>query len=278
MEQKIGIIYELRANIADEWHPFYVGQTGDPLRRIKEHRRDAKNATAESTLVYRNIKEHLNANDIEWDMFKVAEFTASDEGSWEDEHIVRLLLAGAKLWNSKKGSPNWLAERQSWADDMQKRGITNYKKYREVLTLEEHNRKIQEQNARRIAEEQRLQHLEEARRQENFEREQQRLKIKQDMAAAAERARIDREQREAAAKRKEAEREARWLALAPERAARLRVETARLEREETERQKRMAETEAKIQEREKLEKIIEEENLIKLMRAREKMIRNLMKK
>ena len=152
-EKKSGIIYELRANLDTEWHPFYVGKTEDPARRMGEHRRDAKNATDESTLVYRNIKNYLNANSIEWDMFEVAAYTEADRDSWEDEHIVRLLLSGAKLWNSKKGSANWLAERQSWADDMRVRGINSYKKYKEVLTLEEHNRKITEQNELRIQEE-----------------------------------------------------------------------------------------------------------------------------
>lgn len=328
MEQKTGIIYELRCNIEGEWHPFYVGQTGDPKRRIGEHRRDAKNADAESTLVYRNIKEHLNANDIEWDMFEVAKFTEADEGSWEDEHIVRLLLSGAKLWNSKKGSANWLAERQTWADDMRVRGITSFKKYKEVLTLEEHNRKIAEQNAKRIAEEQRLQRLEEARKQEELAREEyikqlkikrlerearmtaeqlareeakriadeqrakeraeqeakqaiQREKTMKDMLAAAERARIDREQMEKIAKQREAEREAKWLAEAPMREARLRAETERLEREEAERlaakQKRMAEVDARIAQHEEQEKIREQQEMANLLRARQRLLKIVMK-
>jgi hypothetical protein len=247
-EKKTGIVYELRCMIDDEWHPFYVGQTNNPKRRIGEHRNDAKNAKETSTLVYRNIKEYLLANDIKWDMFEIEKFDETSPDDLEDEHIVRLLMTGAKLWNSKKGSPNWLEDRQKAADDMRARNIFSYRKYREVLSLEEHNRKIEEQNAKRVLEEALKQAEAEYRLRELTAREAQREKIKQNMLAAAERARIEHERLEAESKRKQAEREAKWLADAPIREARLRAETERLQREEEEYKIKQAKAQAVRQE------------------------------
>lgn len=282
MEQKTGIIYELRANIQGEWHAFYVGQTNNAKRRMTEHRNDAKNADDTSTLVYRNIKEYLNANDIEWDMFEVDEFDETSPGDLEDEHIVRLLMSGARLWNSKKGSPNWLADRQAAADDMTQRGITSYRKYREILTLEEHNRKITEQNISRIEEQQRQQRLQEMKTLEELAREAQREKIKQDMLAAAERARLDRERMEAEAKRKEAQRQEKWLAEAPAREARLRAETERLQREEAEKskikQQREAELDQRLAQHAEHTKVKQEAEIIALGLARQRLLKIVAKR
>jgi hypothetical protein len=227
-EKKSGIIYELRANIDDEWHPFYVGQTNNAKRRIGEHRNDAKNATDESTLVYRNIKTHLNANDIEWNMFEVDEFNENSPADLEDEHIVRLLLEGAKLWNSKKGSPNWLADRQAAADDMRVRGVTSYRKYREILSLEEHNRQIMEQNEQRIQEE-----LERSKITEIERRRQEQLDFAQQLAdkLRAEKEQTDRQ----AALREKARKQKEQLDRAA-REQRIKEETLRLRAEELERQ------------------------------------------
>lgn len=288
MEQKTGIIYELRCKIDNQWHPFYVGQTNNPKRRIGEHRTDAKNADDTSTLVYRNIKAYLLANDIEWDMFEVEQYDENSPDDLEDEHIVRLLMTGAKLWNSKKGSPNWLAERQQAADDMQVRGITSYRKYKQILTLEEHNRKIAEQNEKRILEEQRQQALEEYRQRELTARELQREKIKQEMLAAAERARIDQLQMAAAKKKKEQEAQARWLAEAPAREAKIRAETERLQRleaereaereaQEAERLQRRLQTEQRLQEHELFLERKAEQQIADLQRARQRIAKILEK-
>lgn len=136
-------IYELRAKDTDVWLPFYVGQTGSLSSRISKHRSDAKMG---STLnVHNFIRQLVDAN-IEWDMFPVHEYTDKHDGNFENDHILSLLRQGYKLMNMKKGSPNWMKERQAIADDMNRRGLpknTTEKQYRAILSQEELDRKHQ---------------------------------------------------------------------------------------------------------------------------------------
>lgn len=139
-----GIIYELRCYINDEWHPFYVGETINPSQRLVQHRGAAQGATGDSTLVYTFIKGVLDRNHIEWDMFEVERYGIQGPTDREDEHIMRLLLDGVKLKNMKKGNTEWMQGRVREAADMQQRGIASYRKYREVLSLEDKERAAQE--------------------------------------------------------------------------------------------------------------------------------------
>ena len=147
-----GIIYELRCKIGDEWHPFYVGETVNPAQRLAQHRNSAAGATGDSTLVYTFIKGVLDRNDIEWDMFEVERYGQQGPTDREDEHIMRLLLDGVKLKNMKKGNTEWMAGRLLEAEDMRQRGITSYRKYREVLDLEQKEAAAAEKHAKWLAE------------------------------------------------------------------------------------------------------------------------------
>lgn len=143
-----GIIYELRCCIADEWHPFYVGRTENAQRRLNEHR---YHSLTGDTLVYQFIREVLTANSITWDLHPVAEYT-DDYVDQEDEHIMRLLVEGVRLKNMKKGDAGWMARREAEADDMRKRCISSYRKYRAVVTLEEQEKRAAERHAQWVTE------------------------------------------------------------------------------------------------------------------------------
>lgn len=138
-----GVIYELRWHYNNEWFPFYVGETIDPAQRLSTHKSAGKNATDASTLVYRFIKNDLDANGIEWDMFTVADYGHEGPEELEDEHIMALLHDGVKLKNEKKGNANWLSNRMQQAEDMRSRGIRSYRQYKLVLSQEAHERQVQ---------------------------------------------------------------------------------------------------------------------------------------
>lgn len=129
-------IYELRMRNGDDWIPFYVGQSNNIQRRLKEHTQAAKRG--EQLLVYQCIRQIMESG-IEWDLFSVQEYTEEDLGSYENDRIIDLLRDGFVLMNMKKGSANWLATRQDIADGMNARGLpkgTTEKQYREILTAE----------------------------------------------------------------------------------------------------------------------------------------------
>lgn len=153
MNYKPGIIYSLRFFAEGEWYPFYVGRTEDANRRFKEHKSAGKNANDESTHVYQFINKELMPLGIEFEMHELEKYGSEGPTDLEDEHIVRLLVEGHQLKNMKKGDANWLAERQRAANDMKQRGMTSFRKYKERLSYEEQQRKIEEANAKRIAEE-----------------------------------------------------------------------------------------------------------------------------
>ena len=134
-----GIIYELRCCIDNEWHAFYVGRTNDQRRRLNEHR---NSALAGTTLVYQFIREQLVPLSVEWDLFPV-EVYSGDHTDQEDEHIMRLLYDGVRLKNMKKGDAGWMAQRIAESEDMVARGITSYRKYREIISLEQATRRAE---------------------------------------------------------------------------------------------------------------------------------------
>ena len=135
------IIYELRCYLNEDWHPFYVGHTTDPQRRLQDHRYKASRATDESTQVYRFINTVLIPNQIIWDLVVVDVLS-------EDQHIMDLLRDGVKLQNMKKGDPSWMERRQAEAQDMTRRGITNYAQYKEIISLEEQQQRTEARQRR----------------------------------------------------------------------------------------------------------------------------------
>lgn len=136
-----GIIYELQVCVDDTWYAFYVGETTDPDRRLAEHEWAAKNATEASTLVYRTISQQFEPAGCAWRMQPVHHYGAEGPEDAEDEHIMMLLRQGVTLTNEKKGNAAWMTQRVAEAADMVARGITSYKKYREVITQEQANAK-----------------------------------------------------------------------------------------------------------------------------------------
>lgn len=231
-----GYIYELRLFLEDAWHPFYVGETINKTTRFGQHQTLANHADAGSTLVYRFIHDYVIENKIEWGLFEIDQYGAEGPEALEDEHIMRLLVEGVALKNTKKGNANWMTERMAVADDMRSRKITSYKRYKEVLSYEEQQRRVDEANAIRVAEEQ-------ARQQALTKQEQIRQQHIEQMKVLAEQAKIKLEQdNQARAAREEAKRRA-WEADAPARELRLKIETERLEAAELQRQKQQQQAE-----------------------------------
>jgi hypothetical protein len=263
-----GIIYELRCKIEDAWHPFYVGETISISQRIGQHRVSAKYADEESTLVYRFIHDYLDANNIEWDLFEVGQYDEQGPEALEDEHIMKLLVEGVSLKNSKKGNANWMTERMAVADDMRKREITSYSLYKQVLTYEEQQRRVDEANAIRVAEEleqQRVLTKQEQIRQQHIEQ----------MKELAELARIKLEKDNAARLAKEELKRVAWLADAPARELRLKIEAERLQAEDLVREQRLAKVDANIAQHEERQKIVREQQHELLLSAQARMAKIL---
>lgn len=133
-----GIIYDIGVidPQTDTRIPFYVGETCDPDGRLLAHKRAGKNADDSSTLVYQYIKL-LDENNLKWTMETLAKFEQEGPTDLEDEWIMRHLYDGCKLKNMKKGNANWMAEREACATDMRVRGINSFRKYKEVLSVEQ---------------------------------------------------------------------------------------------------------------------------------------------
>jgi hypothetical protein len=143
-------IYELRMFDGGQWIPFYVGQTSDPKKRIVSHRSSSKTGVENK---YQLIRQ-LDSENIKWDLFVVKEYDEDEVGSYENDRILELLRNGILLTNMKKGSPNWIEQRQAIADDMNRRGLpsgTTEKQYRAIVTQEaldaKHAAWIREQEA-----------------------------------------------------------------------------------------------------------------------------------
>jgi len=227
-----GIIYDLGIMIDDTRIPFYVGETSNAEQRLKDHQRAGKNANESSTLVYRTIKNFDQAG-IEWTMKELDQYDIEGPTDLEDEWIMKHLYDGHPLSNMKKGNANWMAERQAAASDMRKREISSYKKYKEVLTQEDADRKhakwMREKEQVIVLSHERTKREEERKRVIALVAEQQAEKIRQ--------REIDRV--------KEAERlartQAQWEADRPAREARIKAETLRLQAEELRKQEQAEE-------------------------------------
>jgi len=263
-----GIIYELRCKIEDAWHPFYVGETISITQRIGQHRVSAKYADEESTLVYRFIHDYLDANNIEWDLFEVGQYDEQGPEALEDEHIMILLVEGVSLKNSKKGNANWMTERMAVADDMRKRSITSYSLYKQVLTYEEQQRKVDEANAIRVAEEL-------AKQQTLTKQEQIRQQMIEQAREFAELARIKLAQDNAARMAREEVKRMEWEADAPARELRLKIEAERLIEEDRVREQRLAKVDANIAQHEEKQKIVREQQHESLLSAQARMAKIL---
>ena len=212
-------------------------------------------------------------------MFEIDQYGVEGPEALEDEHIMRLLVDNVALKNTKKGNANWMDERMAVADDMRERKITSYKRYKEVLTYEEQQRRVDEANAIRVAEEQ-------AKQQALTKQEQVRQQMIEQAKIFAEQARIKLEQEnQARLARAEAERQA-WEADAPARALRIKIETERLAEEDRQRQileekqqlakqKRLAEVDANITQHEERMKLVKAEEKKMLERAQARMAKIL---
>ncbi len=131
-----GIIYQLQVSVDGNWEPFYVGETTNPGRRLREHQFNAQSATEHSTFVYRSIAV-FEAEKLAWRMMTVHEYGTEGPEAAEDEHIMMLLRQGVVLTNEKKGNANWMTERVAQAADMVRRGINSYQEYKKVITAEQ---------------------------------------------------------------------------------------------------------------------------------------------
>jgi hypothetical protein len=132
-----GVIYQLQVCVDHTWEPFYVGETTNPDRRLREHQLRAQVATENSTFVYRSIRYAFEPAGLPWRMITVHEYGTEGPEAAEDEHIMMLLRQGVVLTNEKKGNVNWMAERVAQAEDMVRRNITSYREYKAVITAEQ---------------------------------------------------------------------------------------------------------------------------------------------
>jgi hypothetical protein len=231
--------------------PFYVGETSDPEARLKAHARAGKNADDESTLVYQTIRA-LDEAGIEWNMETLAEFDKEGPTDLEDEWIMKHLYSGYRLKNMKKGNANWMAERESCAADMRRRSISSYRKYREVLSIEEKQAEADRKHALWLKEEE-LRKIKEEQRREQYEAQQRaeevRLKLQIEMAERrVEQVRKEAEKAERDARLK-AEAAAKWEADRPAREAKLKAEAEAFQAREEQRLRELHERKAEEERR-----------------------------
>lgn len=149
-----GVIYELRCQLGDHWHAFYVGETTNVQARKSQHTSASKSDTR---LVYQFIRETLAPNNIAWDLFPVEQYGAEGPTDLEHEHIMALLHDGVRLKNMKKGSDVWMQQQIAIAEDMRGRGIRSYRKYQHTLSLEAQQRVAAAKQAKWIEEQHRSQ-------------------------------------------------------------------------------------------------------------------------
>lgn len=216
-----GIIYDI--GIIDPTTntrtPFYVGETSDPAGRLKAHARAGKNADEESTLVYQTIRA-LDDAGIEWTMETLAEFGKEGPTDLEDEWIMKHLYSGYKLKNMKKGNANWMAEREACAADMRVRKISSYRKYKEVLSIEEKQAEADRKHAEWMRKEEERTEKEKAQARAEQVRQQLEAVMAQQRAEQLEKQRLKEEHLE----KLKAEAAIRWEAERPAREARLKAE------------------------------------------------------
>jgi len=242
MKYNPGIIYALGFTEAELWFPFYVGRTERPEQRFKEHQYSAKSADDSSTHVYQFIKKELMPLGIEFEMRELETYGEEGPTDLEDEHIVKLLVDGQSLKNMKKGDANWLAERQNAAKDMQQRGMTSYRKYKQCLSYEEQQRKIEEANAKRIIEERAVKAWQEEEAALRTLREATRLKNIAYAHKIAEEQRIKDEEQRLKFEQSALMRKIRESQYAATREKNIRAEAERLMREDQETQQKIEQT------------------------------------
>jgi hypothetical protein len=272
-----GVIYDIGVidPITKTRTPFYVGETSDPAGRLAAHKRAGNNADNESTLVYQHINK-LNAEGRAWDMQIVAEFGKEGPTDLEDEWIMKHLYNGYKLKNMKKGNANWMAEREACAADMRKRNISSYKKYREVITQEDLDRRHAEWLAKEEAERKRLEAewLAEAARQQKILASQRRAEeVRKQLEREMEERRLlqikEQKEQELAEAKRRADAQVRWEADHLAREARLKAEAEARAAAETKRNTEWQEQQQRQQEikqaNEKLKQEQEQEYLIKIL-------------
>ena len=245
-----GIIYDLGILVDGTRTPFYVGETSNPEQRLKDHQRAGKNADDDSTLVYQTIKAFDEA-DIAWDMKELDKYGDEGPTGLEDEWIMRHLYDGYKLTNMKKGNANWMAEREAAANDMRNKNIRSYKKYKEVLTQEDADRK----HAKWMAEEELRKQKEAKADRKGLEEWQAMLKndirLKKQKEERKQVTKLVAEQQAENIRQREIERakevkriaraQAAWEADRPARETRIKAETERLQVEEQRKQQQAEE-------------------------------------
>lgn len=146
-----GIIYDLgfydpETNIR---YPFYVGETTNKVQRYKTHIREGVSPAPDAEDKYHFIKQ-LNDRNLKWDIQDLAAYGNEGPADLEDEWVMKYLFDGITLTNMVRGSDRWIKnmeDREKVSADMKRRGISSYRKYKEILTDEERERQRQEKHA-----------------------------------------------------------------------------------------------------------------------------------
>ena len=136
-----GVIYCLvSGNLYEDFDVFYVGETTDEKRRLREHQTAGLNAVDSSTSVYRHIRD-LHHKKIPWTMQVVQPYHSEGPEALEAEVMVKFTLAGCDLKNEKNGNMHWCQV----LEEMSSLGITEYSEY-----LEHKKREKEAENARKV--------------------------------------------------------------------------------------------------------------------------------
>jgi hypothetical protein len=219
-----GIIYDLGFYDPETntRNPFYVGETTNHKIRLDRHKQEGKNPKPDAEDKYHFIKQ-LNDRDLKWDMKELGTYGNDGPADLEDEWVMKYLFDGITLTNMVRGSDRWIKnmeDRDKVSADMKQRGISSYKKYKEILTEEE--REIQ-----RLAKHAEWMRKEEERTEKEkiqARAEEVRRQIEIEMAARREeQVRIEKEKAERMDKLK-AEATAKWEIDRPAREARMKAE------------------------------------------------------
>jgi hypothetical protein len=92
---------------------FYVGHTGDPKRRLSDHKRDSKTGTEDK---YRYIQQELVPAGIDWGMEVIKEIPAGEyPDDYERHYVIKYILAGHPIQNMKHGD---LSKKQELAEQL----------------------------------------------------------------------------------------------------------------------------------------------------------------
>ena len=88
-------IYALYLEIGSDRCYFYVGRTGNLIRRMNEHRLAAMTGTEDK---YVFIREH---KDLTWNYEVLHECVRTDDSSFEEFYLIKLLREGWEMTNMK---------------------------------------------------------------------------------------------------------------------------------------------------------------------------------